>query len=65
MYNLQKNNFVEPLKNVEPLKKGWILIKCFYCSQKLPMEKKYTPYFAPICPSCLPKTQEEDKKLEE
>lgn len=41
---------VEPnIEPVEPLKKGWSLVKCFYCSQLLLMEQKYIPYFAPIC----------------
>ena len=62
-----RQNNVEPNQNnfVEPLKKGWTLTKCFYCPQKMPMEKKYIPYFAPICPDCLPRHQEEEEKLEE
>lgn len=65
--NKRKEKNVEPKRDnfVEPLKKGWILTKCFYCPQKKPMEKKYTSYFAPICPDCLLRAQEEDEKLKE
>lgn len=63
-----RQNNVEPNKDnlvVEPLKKGRILTKCFYCSQKIPLEKKYTPYFAPICGNiCFRKAKKEDEKLE-
>ena len=50
---------VEPSGNVEPQRED--LFKCAYCPQKVLMEKKYTPYFAPICSNaCLNKAKKKE-----